>query len=140
MSLIFLKFIHYLAIVFSGGVLVGSGLIQSIYTKANQVPDLIIAKVLKILGYIGLAALIVLWITGILLTNLIYGGFSINLAFTIKIICAAILLILSFLVNIHVYNSSKNNQSPNKSIMKIATMSGRGLILLVLLSAAIAFY
>ena len=140
MSLIFLKFIHYLAIVFSGGVLVGSGLIQSIYTKANQVPDLIVAKVLKILGYIGLAALIVLWITGILLTNLIYGGFSINLAFTIKIICAAILLILSFLVNIHVYNSSKNNQSPNKSIMKIATMSGRGLILVVLLSAAIAFY
>ena len=140
MSLIFLKFIHYLAIVFSGGVLVGSGLIQSIYTKANQVPDLIIAKVLKILGYIGLAALIVLWITGILLTNLIYGGFSINFAFTIKIICAAILLILSFLVNIHVYNSSKNNQSPNKSIMKIATMSGRGLILVVLLSAAIAFY
>ena len=139
MSLIFLKFIHYLAIVFSGGVLVGSGLIQSIYTKANQVPDLIIAKVLKILGYIGLAALIVLWITGILLTNLIYGGFSINLAFTIKIICAAILLILSFLVNIHVYNSSKNNQSPNKSIMKIATMSGRGLILGVLLSAVIAF-
>ena len=140
MSLIFLKFIHYLAIFFSGGALVGSGLIQSIYTKANQVPDLIIAKVLKILGYIGLAALIVLWITGILLTNLIYGGFSINLAFTIKIICAAILLILSFLVNIHVYNSSKNNQSPNKSIMKIATMSGRGLILVVLLSAAIAFY
>ena len=140
MSLIFLKFIHYLAIVFSGGVLVGSGLIQSIYTKANQVPDLIVAKVLKILGYIGLVALIVLWITGILLTNLIYGGFSINLAFTIKIICAAILLILSFLVNVHVYNSSKNNQSPNKSIMKIATMSGRGLILVVLLSAAIAFY
>tara|TARA_Y100001970_G_C13819138_1_gene643933 strand:+ start:45 stop:467 length:423 start_codon:yes stop_codon:yes gene_type:complete len=140
MSLIFLKFIHYLAIVFSGGVLVGSGLIQSIYTKANQVPDLIVAKVLKILGYIGLAALVVLWITGILLTNLIYGGFSINLAFMIKIICAAILLILSFLVNIHVYNSSKNNQSPNKSIMKIATMSGRGLILVVLLSAAIAFY
>ena len=139
MSLIFLKFIHYLAIVFSGGVLVGSGLIQSIYTKANQVPDLIVAKVLKILGYIGLAALVVLWITGILLTNLIYGGFSINLAFTIKIICAAILLILSFLVNIHVYNSSKNNQSPNKSIMKIATMSARGLILGVLISAAIAF-
>ena len=139
MSLIFLKFIHYLAIVFSGGVLVGSGLIQSIYTKANQVPDLIVAKVLKILGYIGLGALIILWITGILLTNLIYGGFSINLAFTIKIIGAAILLTLSFLVNIHIYNSSKNNQSPNKSIMKIATMSGRGLILLILLSAAMAF-
>ena len=139
MIIIIIKFIHYLAIVFSGGVLVGSGLIQSIYTKANQVPDLIIAKVLKILGYIGLAALIVLWITGILLTHLIYGGFSINLAFTIKIICAAILLILSFLVNIHVYNSSKNNQPPKKSIMKFSTMSSRGLIIIVLFGAAIAF-
>ena len=140
MSLIVLKFFHYLAIIFAGGVLVGGGLIQSVFARSNQVPDKIFGKVLKILGYLGLASLIILWITGILLSNLIYGGFSINLAFTIKIICAAILLILSFLVNIHVYNSSKNNQSPNKSIMKIATMSGRGLILVVLLSAAIAFY
>ena len=40
MSIIALKFFHYLAIVFSGGVLVGGGLINMIYTKANKVPDL----------------------------------------------------------------------------------------------------
>ena len=51
---ILLKFIHYLAIIFSGGVLVGAGVIQSVYTKRNQVPDLITAKILKLLGYIGL--------------------------------------------------------------------------------------
>ena len=139
MSIILLKFFHYLAIVFSGGVLVGGGLIQAVYTRANQVPDINVSKVLKILGYLGLASLLVLWITGILLSNLIYGGFSINTAFSIKIIAAAFLLILSFIVNIHVYNSSKNNQPPNKSIMKMATMSGRGLIIVVLLGAAIAF-
>ena len=60
--IILLKFIHYLAIVFSGGVLVGSGVIQSVYTKSNQVPDLTTAKVLKLLVYIGLISLIVLWI------------------------------------------------------------------------------
>ena len=140
MSLIVLKTFHYLAILFAGGVLVGGGLIQAVFTRANQVPDINVSKVLKILGYLGLGALIILWITGILLSNVIYGGFVINIAFTVKIIAAAFLLIISFLVNIHVYNSSKNNQSPNKSIMKIATMSGRGLILVVLLSAAIAFY
>ncbi|MBT3901691.1 MAG: hypothetical protein HOD79_01265 [Flavobacteriaceae bacterium] len=139
MSIILLKLFHYLAIVFSGGVLVGGGLIQAVYTRANQVPDINVSKVLKILGYLGLASLLVLWITGILLSNLIYGGFSINTAFSIKIIAAAFLLILSFIVNIHVYNSSKNNQPPNKSIMKMATMSGRGLIIVVLLGAAIAF-
>lgn len=139
MSIIILKFFHYLAIVFSGGVLVGGGLIQAVYIRANQVPDINVSKVLKILGYFGLAALLTLWTTGIFLSNLIYGGFSINTAFSIKIIAAAFLLILSFIVNIHVYNSSKNNQPPNKSIMKIATMSARGLIIVVLLFAAIAF-
>ena len=56
-----------------------------------------------------------------------------------EILAAAILLIISFVVNIHVYNSSKKNQPPNKSIMKMATMSGRSLILVVFVAAAIAF-
>mgnify|MGYP001288413238 CR=1 FL=1 len=43
-------------------------------------------------------------------------------------------------VNFHVFNSSKNNLPPNKTIMKIATMSGRGLLVIVLIAAAIAFY
>ena len=139
MSLIVLKTCHYLAILFAGGVLVGGGLIQAVFTRANQVPDINVSKVLKILGYLGLGALIILWITGILLSNVIYGGFAINSAFTVKIIAAAFLLIISFIVNIHVYNSSKKNKPPSKSIMKMATMSGRGLIIIVLVAAAIAF-
>ena len=139
MSIILLKTFHYLAILFAGGVLVGSGLIQTVYAKANKIPDINASKVLKILGYLGLIAIIILWITGIFLSNIIYGGFSINTAFTIKIIAAAFLLIISFIVNIHVYNASKNNQPPNKSIMKFSTMSARGLIIVVLVGAAIAF-
>ena len=139
MFIVLLKTFHYLAILFAGGVLVGSGLIQSVYAKANQVPDINTSKVLKILGYLGLISIIILWITGIFLSNVLYGGFSINTAFTIKIIAAAFLLILSFIVNIHVYNASKNNQPPNKSIMKFSTMSARGLIIVVLFGAAIAF-
>ena len=138
--IITLKFIHYLAIVFSGGVLVGGGVIQSVYAKANQIPDLNTAKILKLLGYIGLISLIVLWISGIVLSINLYGGFIINSAFTIKIIAAGILLGLSTFVNFHVFNSSKNNLPPNKTIMKIATMSGRVLLIIVLISAAIAFY
>ena len=139
-TIISLKFIHYLSIIFSGGVLVGSGVIQSVYTKTNQVPDLTTGKVLKLLGYIGFISLIVLWISGIILSINLYGGFNINIAFTIKLISAGILLVLSALVNLHVFNSSKNNFPPNKTIMKIATMSGRGLLVIVLIAAAIAFY
>tara|TARA_X000001036_G_scaffold227950_1_gene213092 strand:+ start:130 stop:552 length:423 start_codon:yes stop_codon:yes gene_type:complete len=139
MSIIALKFFHYLAIVFSGGVLVGGGLINMIYTKANKVPDINVAKVLKILGYIGLGSLIILWITGLLLSNLLYGSLAINTAFTVKFIAAGFLLILSFAMNIHVYTASKNNLPPNKFIVKMVTMSSRGLIIIVLIGAAIAF-
>ena len=135
-----LKFIHYLAIVFSGGVIVGGGVIQSVYARVNQIPDLTTAKILKLLGYIGLISLVTLWISGIILSINLYGGFIINSAFTIKIIAAGFLLGLSAFVNFHVFNSSKNNLPPNKTIMKIATMSGRGLLVIVLIAAAIAFY
>ena len=138
--IITLKFIQYLAIVFSGGVLVGGGVIQSVYAKANQIPDLTTAKILKLLGYIGLISIIVLWISGIVLSINIYGSFIINSAFTIKIIAAGFLLSLSAFVNFHVFNCSKNNLPPNKTIMKIATMSARGLLVIVLIAAAIAFY
>ena len=139
MILIIIKFLHYLAIVFAGGVLVGGGVIQSVYTKANEVPNLHVSKILKLLGYIGLVSLIILWITGLLLSSIIYGGFSINSAFTIKIMAAGFLLGISIFVNLHVYNASKKQIPPNKKIMKIATMSGRGLLVIVLIGAAIAF-
>ena len=139
MIIIIIKFIHYLAIVFSGGVLVGSGLIQSVYNKENKVPDITISKILKILGFIGLISLIILWFSGIILSNLIYGGFVINSAFTLKLIAAAFLLIFSFFLNLHVHNSSKKNLPPNKKIVKISTMSARTLIIIVLISAAVAF-
>ena len=139
MTLVFVKFVHYLAIVFSGGVLVGGGVIQSVYTKANQAPDSITVKILKLLSYIGLISLVILWISGIILSINIYGGFIINSAFTIKIIAAGLLLGLSAFINFHVFNCSKNNLPPNKSIMKIATMSGRGLLIIILITAAIAF-
>ena len=139
MILIIIKFLHYLAIVFAGGVLVGGGVIQSVYTKENKVPDLHVSKILKLLGYIGLISLIILWISGILLSNIIYGGFSINRAFTIKIIAAGFLLGISIFVNFHVYNSSKKQTPPNKTVMKIATMIGRGLLVIVLIGAAVAF-
>ncbi len=139
MTLILIKFLHYLAIVFAGGVLVGGGVIQSVYTKANEVPNFHVSKILKLLGYIGLFSLLILWITGILLSNLIYGSFSINSAFTIKIIAAGLLLGISIFINLHVYNSSKKQIPPNKSVMKFATMSGRGLLIIILIGAAIAF-
>ena len=34
-----------------GGVLVGGGVIQSVYTKANEIPDIHVSKILKLYGH-----------------------------------------------------------------------------------------
>ena len=80
-----------------------------------------------------------MWITGLSLSNLLYGGLAINTAFTVKFVAAGFLLILSFAMNIHVYTASKNNSPPNKFMVKMITMSSRGLIVVILIGAAIAF-
>jgi len=139
MTIIYLKFFHFLAILFAGGVIVGSGLIQKVYAKANQIPDLHIAKILKLLGYIGLISLLVLWTTGIFLSNIIYNGFSVNSAFTLKIIAAGLLLGLSIFINLYVYTSSRKQLPINKKIIKAATMLSRVLIIIILIGAVLAF-
>ena len=63
MFIVLLKTFHYLAILFAGGVLVGGGLIQAVFTRANQVPDINVSKVLKILGYLGLGVVLLSSIT-----------------------------------------------------------------------------
>ena len=92
---VILKTLHYFSILFAGGVTVGSGVIQAAYMKAGEAPPLYIGKAFALLGYIGLGSIVTLWITGIGLTHLIYGGFAINGAFHAKLLGAAIVLFIS---------------------------------------------
>ena len=102
---VILKTLHYFSILFAGGVTVGSGVIQAAYMKAGEAPPPYIGKAFALLGYIGLGSIVTLWITGIGLAHLIYGGLAINGAFHAKLLGAAIVLFISAYANLHVYLS-----------------------------------
>ena len=136
---VILKTLHYFSILFAGGVTVGSGVIQAAYMKAGEAPPPYIGKAFALLGYIGLGSIVTLWITGIGLTHLIYGGLAINGAFHAKLLGAAIVLFISAYANLHVYQAIKVKRPPNGALMKRLVQAVRVGLVLAIGGAAVAF-
>lgn len=136
---IILKFLHYLSLFAAGGIGVGGVVIQSIYARENKIPEPHLGKAFKVLGVIGLISIIVLWISGLTLVNIIYGSFSIHWAFYMKLFGALIVLVASAFGNFHLYTSSKNQTAANPIFMKKIASIGRIGLITALLGAAIAF-
>lgn len=139
MAIIIIKFFHFLALFAAGGIGVGGAVVQSIYIKEGKTPEPHLGKAFRILGFVGLISIATLWITGMILAKFLYGSFSINTAFTVKIIGAAIVLIASCISNFHVYKSFKNQSPPNPKLMKKMMTIGRSGLVLALGGAAVAF-
>lgn len=134
-----LKILHYFSILFAGGVMVGSTVVQSAYARAGEMPPPYVGKAFALLGYIGLASIVTLWVTGIGLAHMLYGGLGINGAFHVKLLGAAVVLGISIIGNLHVHRSIKAKQPPNARLMKRLVQLGRGGIVLAICGAAIAF-
>lgn len=134
-----LKVLHFFSILFAGGVTVGGGVLQAAYARAGEAPPPHIGKAFALLGYIGLGSIVTLWITGIGLAYLIYGGMAINGAFHAKLLGAAIVLGISAYANLHVYQAVKAKRPPNAALMKRLVQAGRLGLVLAIVGAAVAF-
>jgi hypothetical protein len=134
-----LKILHYFAILFAGGIAVGSGVMQSAYARAGEVPPPHAGKAFALLGYIGLGSIVTLWITGIGLAHLIYGGLGINGAFHVKLLGATLVLGVSVTANLHARAAMKAKRPPNAVLMKRLLQLGRGGIAIAICAAAVAF-
>lgn len=134
-----LKFFHFLSIIFAGGIVVGGAVVQRAHFKAGEAPAMPVMQAMRILGLLGLGALILLWITGFGLAHALYGGLGINTAFGWKLLGAALLLASSAIGNLHMYRSAQAKQPPNAVLMGRLLTVGRLSLLLVLISVSLAF-
>ena len=138
MSLIIvLKFFHYLSLFLAGGLGVANGLLVKTHNKHNVIPATPVQQTMVLLARLGLAALIILWITGYFLTYQIYGSFNLGWAFHVKLFGASALLLVVTFLNYHLYDCGKNGVSPNPQIMKATSVVARTSLLLVLVGIAI---
>ena len=126
------KFFHLISLFIAGGGGIGNAVIQSIYKKEGKIPEPHLAKSFRVLAFISLIAVIVMWVTGIILAILIYSGFNLGWSFYVKIFGATLILLTSLLVNVHLKKCSQNQIPPNQTLMKYsASLARLGLILAI---------
>jgi len=119
------KFLHLFSLLLAGGGVIGTAVIQSIYKKEGKIPEPHLAKGFRILAFLSLLAIVIMWVTGIILTLVIYGSFSLGWAFHVKLLGATIILIVSLTVNIHLKKSAQNQTPPDPNAMRYLASTGR---------------
>ena len=126
------KFLHLISLFIAGGGGIGNAVIQSIYKKEGKIPEPHLAKSFRVLAFISLIAVVVMWVTGIILAILIYGGFNFGWSFHVKLLGATLILLTSLLINVHLKRCSQNQTPPNQTLMKYsASLARLGLILAI---------
>ncbi|MGC6484580.1 MAG: hypothetical protein ACON4P_02825 [Candidatus Puniceispirillales bacterium] len=131
-GIVVLKFIHYLCLFVAGGIGVGGAVVQSMHIKAQTPPAPPVGKALRVLGLAGLAAIVVLWLTGIGLAHAIYGTLALGTAFTVKLVGAGVLLGASAAANLHLHRAIQAGSPPDARFMKSMMTVSRGGLVLVL--------
>ena len=126
------KFLHLISLFIAGGGGIGNAVIQSIYKKEGKIPEPHLAKSFRVLAFISLIAVIVMWVTGIILAILIYGSFNLGWSFHVKLLGATLILLTSLLINVHLKKCSQNQIPTNQTLMKYsASLARLGLILAI---------
>tara|TARA_Y100000996_G_scaffold382657_1_gene338030 strand:+ start:2919 stop:3341 length:423 start_codon:yes stop_codon:yes gene_type:complete len=124
------KFLHLFSLLLAGGGVIGTAVIQSIYKKEGKTPEPHLAKGFRVLAFLSLIAILTMWVTGILLTIFIYGGFNLGWSFHLKLFGATFILISSLLINIHLRISALNQIPPNQNTLKyLASFARIGFLL-----------
>ena len=143
--IIILKFIHFFALLLAGGIAIGSVVIQRAPLVAGAPPSPPTARAMRNLGLLSLLGISLLWVTGGLMLNQIYGGFIVhaawwgNFALYGKLLGASLILVLSVVMNLHMARASAAQRPPNAQLMSSAIILGRIGLFLALAGTAIAF-
>ena len=76
--IVVLKFFHYLSLFLAGGLGVANAMLFKNHRKAEIPPAPPVQKTMMTLARLGLAAIVLLWVTGIPLTYKVYGSFDLG--------------------------------------------------------------
>lgn len=114
--LIALKIVHFFCLFGGGAAMMGNGILMRKVMAAGGPPDPMVADTMKRLGMIGLASIVLLWITGI--SMLLMGSATPNWPFYIKLISAAVVLVAVVMISMTASKAERAGQPPDFSKMK----------------------
>ena len=136
-TVIFLKFLHYVSLFLAGGLGVANAMLFKNHKKAEMPPAPPVQKTMMTLARLGLAAIVLLWATGIPLTYKIYGSFDLGWPFHLKMFGATTLLAAVAFLNLHLTQQTKAGNPPSPRVMKMVPPIARTSLVLVLIGIAV---
>ena len=136
-TVIFLKFVHYVSLFLAGGLGVANAMLFKNHQKAEMPPTPPVQKTMMTLARLGLVAIVLLWATGIPLTIKVYGTFDLGWPFHLKMFGATILLAAIAFLNIHLTQQAKSQRPPNLNVMRVIPTIARTSLALVLIGAGV---
>ena len=136
-TIILLKVLHYLSLFLAGGLGVANVMLFKNHQKAGMPPAPPVQKTMMTLARLGLIAIVILWLTGILLTYKVYGSFYLGWPFHLKLLGATSLLGAVAFLNLHLTKQSRDGNPPNPKVMKIVPPIARVSLVVVLVGVAV---
>ncbi len=136
-SIVVLKFFHYISLFLAGGLGVGNALLFKNHQKAEVRPAPPVQKAMMTMARLGLCAIVILWVTGIPLTYQVYGTFALGLAFHFKLLGATALLVAITFLNFHLSICAKRGEPANPKVMKVLPFFVRSSLAVVLVGVAV---
>ena len=135
--IVVMKFFHYLSLFLAGGLGVANAMLFKNHQKAEILPALPVQKTIMTLARLGLAAIVLLWITGIPLTYKVYGSFDLGWPFHLKMFGATTLLAAVAFLNLNLTQQAKAGNPPSPRVMKMVPPIARTSLVLVLIGIAV---
>lgn len=132
-----MKIIHMFAILGGGAATIGNGLLLRRVMASEGPPPEMVASTMRILGSIGLASIVLLWATGVVMNSL--GGYSMDLQYAVKLIGAAMVLGAVALMARNAAQAAKAGGAPNFKTLKILGSVSRVGLFLAIVFAVTAF-
>lgn len=133
-----LKFLHLFSLMLGGTAAGGSTILGALTQRSGAPPPPTVAKAMGIFLKVGLAALVLLWLTGLPLAFQIYGGLALGGLFTAKLLLATLALLLSLAMNAHALKSLKKGTPPDAVLMRrLGQSTGLTVVAVIALTAYI---
>ncbi len=137
--IIFFKLIHMAALFMGGGAVIGNGLLLRQLIANPGPPPPQVRTVMKALSMIGLAAVLLLWLSGLGLVYYKFGTFALGNWFYVKLVGATIVLGAVLMLTRTGLRAEKSGTPPDLQVMKKLAIAGRAGFALALVGAVVAF-
>ena len=132
----FMKIVHMFALLGGGAVMIGNGILISKLLKNEGPPPPMVPATTKILAKIGLVSIILLWITGTVMTPQI--GVGMSLGFGLKLIGATMVLGASLVMAAISARAAKAGVPPNlRLLQRISRLAHVGVTLAIIFAVTV---